>query len=49
VAIAMGNSGNNSFLPQLEAWSAGDDEVLAESSRWAIGQIRHCQDAETNS
>jgi epoxyqueuosine reductase len=40
VAIAMGNSGDSSFLPQLEAWSAGDDEVLAESARWAIGRIR---------
>jgi epoxyqueuosine reductase len=44
VAIAMGNSGDSSFLPQLEAWSTGDDEVLAESSRWAIGKIRRCQD-----
>jgi epoxyqueuosine reductase len=44
VAIAMGNSGDSSFLPQLEAWSAGDDEVLAESARWAIGTIRRCQD-----
>jgi epoxyqueuosine reductase len=42
VAIAMGNSGDRSFLPQLEAWSAGEDEVLAESARWAIGQI-HCR------
>jgi epoxyqueuosine reductase len=41
VAIAMGNSGDSNFLPQLEAWSAGDDEVLAESSSWAIGKIRH--------
>jgi len=40
VAIAMGNSGDSSFLPQLEAWSAGDDEVLAESALWAIGQIQ---------
>ena len=41
VAIAMGNSGDRSYLPQLEAWSAGDDEVLAESARWAISQIRN--------
>ena len=40
VAIAMGNSGDDGFLPQLEVWSAGEDEVLAESARWAIGQIR---------
>jgi epoxyqueuosine reductase len=48
VAIAMGNTGDSSFLPQLEAWSAGDDDVLAESSRWAIGKIRHRQDAGNN-
>jgi epoxyqueuosine reductase len=45
VAIAMGNSGDSTFLPQLEAWSAGDDELLAQSSRWALGKIRHGQDA----
>ncbi|MDW5265484.1 MULTISPECIES: tRNA epoxyqueuosine(34) reductase QueG [Acidobacteriaceae] len=40
VAIAMGNSGEARFVPQLEAWSAGEDEVLAESARWALGRIR---------
>ena len=40
VAIAMGNSGEERFLPQLEAWGAGEDEVLAESARWAAGRIR---------
>jgi epoxyqueuosine reductase len=39
VAIAMGNSRDRSFLPQLETWSEGEDEVLAESARWAIRQI----------
>jgi len=39
VAIAMGNSRDRSFLPQLEAWSTGEDEVLAESARWAIRRI----------
>jgi epoxyqueuosine reductase len=39
VAIAMGNSGEQRFVPQLEAWSAGEDEVLAESARWALGRI----------
>lgn len=43
VAIAMGNSHDSSFLPQLEAWSTGEDEVLAESARWAIRQIVDCQ------
>src|SRR5258708_24524999 len=39
VAIAMGNTGKARFLPQLERWSAAEDEVLAESARWAIDQI----------
>jgi epoxyqueuosine reductase len=39
-AIAMGNSGEARFVPQLEIWSAGEDEVLAESARWALGRIR---------
>jgi epoxyqueuosine reductase len=39
VAIAMGNSGDARFVPQLEAWSAGEDEVLAESARWALHRI----------
>jgi epoxyqueuosine reductase len=40
VAIAMGNSGDPRFLPQLEAWGAGEDEVLAESAQWASRRIR---------
>ncbi len=40
VAIAMGNSGEKRFVPQLEAWSAGEDEVLAESAQWALERIR---------
>jgi Uncharacterized Fe-S protein len=44
VAIAMGNSGEIRFVPQLEAWSTGEDEVLAESARWALGRIRGMED-----
>jgi epoxyqueuosine reductase len=40
VAIAMGNSGEAQFLGRLESWSDGDDEVLAESARWAADRIR---------
>jgi epoxyqueuosine reductase len=40
VAIAMGNSGDTRFVPQLETWSMGEDEVLAEAARWALGRIR---------
>lgn len=40
VAIAMGNSGELRFVPQLEAWSAGEDEVLAESAAWALDRLQ---------
>ena len=39
VALAMGNSGDRDFLPQLETWALSEDEVLAESARWAMRQI----------
>jgi epoxyqueuosine reductase len=39
VAIAMGNSGEQRFSAQLEAWAAADDPVLAEVAEWAIKQI----------
>jgi epoxyqueuosine reductase len=39
VAIAMGNSGETRFLSQLEEWSGSEDEVLAESARWALTRI----------
>ena len=39
VAIAMGNSGEGRFVPQLTAWVEGEDEVLSESARWAIERI----------
>ncbi len=40
VAIAMGNSGEERYIPQLEAWAAGEDEVLAESAAWAVRRLR---------
>jgi epoxyqueuosine reductase len=40
VAIAMGNSGEREFLPQLDAWIAGDDAVLAEAAAWAADRLR---------
>ncbi|MDE1177352.1 MAG: tRNA epoxyqueuosine(34) reductase QueG [Edaphobacter sp.] len=40
VAVAMGNSGDPSCLPQLEQWSQGEDDVLAETARWAVQKIR---------
>jgi epoxyqueuosine reductase len=40
VAIAMGNSGDRDYLPQLEAWAAGEDELLAETAAWAATHLR---------
>jgi epoxyqueuosine reductase len=39
VAIAMGNTGDTHFLPQLETWATADDPILAEAATWAIEQI----------
>jgi epoxyqueuosine reductase len=40
IAIAMGNSGDAAFLPQLERWREGDDAVLSETAAWAIERLR---------
>jgi epoxyqueuosine reductase len=39
VAIAMGNSGLQRFLPKLHEWARGEDPVLAEAAAWAIEHI----------
>jgi epoxyqueuosine reductase len=39
VAIAMGNSGEHQFLPQLQAWVDGEDAMLAEHAAWAIARL----------
>jgi epoxyqueuosine reductase len=40
VAIAMGNRGLPQFREPLEKLTASEDAVVAESARWALGQIR---------
>jgi epoxyqueuosine reductase len=40
VAVAMGNSGNQKFVPWLEEMAAGSDPVVAEHARWALEQLR---------
>jgi len=37
--IAMGNSGQRRFAPQLEKLSADEDPVVAESARWALSKL----------
>jgi epoxyqueuosine reductase len=39
VAIAMGNSGQERFLPILRQWSAEADPVLAGSAQWAAENL----------
>jgi epoxyqueuosine reductase len=40
LAIAMGNSGDRSFLPELEAWAGQTvDEVLRDTAKWACSQV----------
>lgn len=40
VAIAMGNSGNKEFIPQLEKLAADSDPVIAGHARWALEKLR---------
>lgn len=40
VAIAMGNSGQAAFVPQLQRWQIGEDAVLAEAAGWALRRLR---------
>jgi len=39
VALAMGNSGEARFLPQLESWASGDDPLLADAAQWARARL----------
>jgi epoxyqueuosine reductase len=39
LAIAMGNSGNQDFLPLLSKMAADPDETVAESARWAVERL----------
>lgn len=37
--IAMGNSGDASFLPLIEKLASDEDAVVAESAKWAAGRL----------
>lgn len=39
-AVAMGNSGNPAFLPQLEQLASDPDPVVAEHARWALARLQ---------
>ena len=40
IAIAMGNSGQSSFLPRLSEWAAAADESLRTAAQWAFEKLR---------
>lgn len=44
VAIAMGNSGDREFLPQLKEWARGEDAVLSEAAEWAAQRLRDAEE-----
>lgn len=39
-AIAMGNSGDEKFVPVLEKMKGDEDEAVAESARWALARLK---------
>jgi epoxyqueuosine reductase len=39
IAIAMGNSGLDRFLPTLREWAHADDPGLADSAAWALQKL----------
>jgi len=40
VAIAMGNSANREFIPQLQKMADDPDPVISEHARWALERLR---------
>jgi epoxyqueuosine reductase len=38
-AVALGNTGGPEHVPVLERAAAGEDELVAEHARWALGRI----------
>jgi epoxyqueuosine reductase len=38
--VALGNRGDERHAPVLERYADGDDELLADHARWALGRIR---------
>lgn len=46
VAIAMGNSRLDRFIPKLHEWSTSEDPVLADAATWAIRQIKGAENSD---
>ncbi len=39
VAIAMGNSGDPTYVPKLQEWTHAEDPILRESATWALTRL----------
>jgi epoxyqueuosine reductase len=39
VAVAMGNSGNQDFVPDLQKMATESDAVVAEHAEWALSKL----------
>lgn len=48
IAIAMGNSGDARYRPQLEAWMQSEDTALRSTAAWALERISHNRPDDTN-
>jgi epoxyqueuosine reductase len=44
--IAMGNSGQQEFIPPLNELIRDEDPVIAEAARWALRKLRHSDELE---
>jgi epoxyqueuosine reductase len=40
VAVAMGNSGNKEFVPDLQKMTVESDRVVAEHAEWALRKLK---------
>jgi epoxyqueuosine reductase len=49
IAIAMGNSGEQRFLPVLRELAGHEDSVIAESARWALHRLERPDDRRSES
>ncbi|MGA2963152.1 MAG: tRNA epoxyqueuosine(34) reductase QueG [Candidatus Korobacteraceae bacterium] len=47
VIVAMGNSGDPSFIPELEALAHSGNSVLTEHAQWSLGILRSAQKPAT--
>lgn len=48
VAIAMGNSGNRDFIPDLERLAADGDPVVAQHAQWALKKLTAVPASQTS-